>query len=157
MLLADLVATAATVASTRSRLAKVDALATLLGRLAPDEVIAATGYLVGDLPQGRIGIGWATIRDLDVTPATEPTLTIDDVARAVDAVRDSTGAGSVRARREILEELFTRRDRARGRLPPTPPPRRVAPRRARRGDDRCDRARGRRAARGRAAGRDAQR
>ena len=108
MLLADLVATAATVASTRSRLAKVDALATLLGRLAPEEVIAATGYLVGDLPQGRIGIGWATIRDLDVTPATEPTLTIDDVARAVDAVRDSTGAGSVRARREILEELFTR-------------------------------------------------
>ena len=93
---------------TRSRLAKVDALATLLGRLAPDEVIAATGYLVGDLPQGRIGIGWATIRDLDVTPATEPTLTIDDVARAVDAVRDSTGAGSVRARREILEELFAR-------------------------------------------------
>jgi len=108
MLLADLVTTATAVGSTRSRLAKVDAIATLLGRLAPEEIVDATGYLVGDLPQGRIGIGWATIRDLDVTPATEPSITIEDVAHAVDAVRDATGAGSVRARRDILEALFAR-------------------------------------------------
>ena len=76
--------------------------------LAPEEIVDATGYLVGDLPQGRIGIGWATIRDLDVTPATEPSITIEDVSHAVDAVRDATGAGSVRARRDILEALFAR-------------------------------------------------
>ena len=100
MLLTDLVATATAVGSTRSRLAKIDAIATLLGSLAPEEIVDATGYLVGDLPQGRIGIGWATIRDLDVTPATQPSITIEDVSHAVDAVRDATGAGSVRARRD---------------------------------------------------------
>ena len=93
MLLTELVATATAVGSTRSRLAKVDAIATLLGRLAPEEIVDATGYLVGDLPQGRIGIGWATIRDLDVTPATEPSITIEDVAHAVDAVRDAHWRG----------------------------------------------------------------
>ncbi|MGH8976709.1 MAG: ATP-dependent DNA ligase, partial [Acidimicrobiia bacterium] len=57
MLLGELVETSSTVASTRSRLAKVDALASLLRRLEPDEIVPATGYLVGDPPQGRVGIG----------------------------------------------------------------------------------------------------
>jgi DNA ligase-1 len=108
MLLGELVETSSTVASTRSRLAKVDALASLLRRLEPDEIVPATGYLVGDPPQGRVGIGWATLRDLEAPHAATPSLTIDDVSRAIDAVRDATGHGSANARRAILQDLFGR-------------------------------------------------
>ena len=75
MLLADVVETSTTVSATRSRLAKIDALASLLARVPADEIVAATGYLVGDAPQGRIGIGWATLRDLDAGNNGEPVLT----------------------------------------------------------------------------------
>jgi DNA ligase-1 len=108
MLLADVVATSDAVAATRSRLAKVDALASLLQRVPADEIVAATGYLVGDPPQGRVGIGWAAVRDAGEGLATAPSLTVADVAVAIDAVRDATGSGSVRARREILGSLFAR-------------------------------------------------
>ena len=58
MLLDELVTTADAVASTRSRLAKVDALADLLRRLEPDEIAPAVGFLVGKPRQGRVGVGW---------------------------------------------------------------------------------------------------
>ena len=103
MLLADVVETSTNVSSTRSRLAKIDALASLLSRVPPDEIVAATGYLVGDAPQGRIGIGWASLRDLDAENDGAPMLTIADVSNTIDAVRDATGPGSVRARRDLLD------------------------------------------------------
>jgi DNA ligase-1 len=108
MLLADVVETSTTVSSTRSRLAKIDALASLLTRVPADEIIAATGYLVGDAPQGRIGIGWASLRDLHAENDGKPVLTIADVSNTIDAVRDATGPGSVRARRDLLSALFAR-------------------------------------------------
>ena len=64
MLLADLVATSAAVAATRSRLAKVAALAESLRRAAPDEIPIVVGYLSGELRQRRTGVGWAALRDL---------------------------------------------------------------------------------------------
>jgi DNA ligase 1 len=108
MLLADLVETSNTVAATRSRLAKVDALSSLLRRMPADEIVPATGYLIGDPPQGRVGIGWATVRDVGHGSAATPTLTVADVSLAIDGVRDATGSGSVGARREILTSLFER-------------------------------------------------
>ena len=58
VLLDELVTTTDTVTATRSRLAKVDALADLLGRLEPDEIAPAVGFLVGKARQGRVGVGW---------------------------------------------------------------------------------------------------
>ncbi|HEY2557980.1 MAG TPA: ATP-dependent DNA ligase, partial [Diaminobutyricibacter sp.] len=58
MLLDALVTTADAVASTRSRLAKVDALAALLAQLEPEEIAPAVGFLVGRPRQGRVGVGW---------------------------------------------------------------------------------------------------
>ena len=66
VLLADLVATSAAVASTRARSTKTAALAELLGRLAPDEIEAAVGFLTGEARQGRIGVGWATVFRVEV-------------------------------------------------------------------------------------------
>ena len=68
MLLADLVATSTAVASTRARSTKTAALAELLGRLAPDEIEPAVGFLTGEARQGRIGVGWATVFRLEVAP-----------------------------------------------------------------------------------------
>ena len=61
MLLDELVTTSDTVAATRSRLAKVDALAALLVRLESDEIAPAIGFLVGRPRQGRVGVGWRTV------------------------------------------------------------------------------------------------
>ncbi len=63
MLLAALVATSAAVAATRSRLAKVAALAECLRMAAPGEVAIAVSYLSGELRQRRTGVGWASLRD----------------------------------------------------------------------------------------------
>ena len=108
MLLADLVATSGDVASTRARSTKVAALAELLGRLAPEEIEAAVGFLTGEPRQGRVGVGWATLVGLDITPAAVPTLAITDVDRALDQVSVTSGGGSAAVRQGILRELLGR-------------------------------------------------
>ena len=108
MLLADLVATSAAVASTRARSTKVAALAELLGRLAAEEIEAAVGFLTGETRQGRVGVGRATVFRLDVTPAAVPSLTISDVDGALDRILVTTGGGSAASREQILHEVFDR-------------------------------------------------
>ena len=68
MLLSDLVATSGAVGATRSRTAKVTALADLLSRLTPDEIEVAVGFLTGEPRQGRIGVGWATLGSIEIAP-----------------------------------------------------------------------------------------
>ena len=75
MLLADLVATSAAVAATRSRKAKVVALADALRRAEPDELEMVVSYLGGALRQRRTGLGWRGVSDLPA-PADEPSLTV---------------------------------------------------------------------------------
>jgi DNA ligase-1 len=89
MLLADVVATSEAVASTRSRTAKIDALATLLARSTADEIATIVGFLVGQPRQGRIGIGWATlaaVRDSAVSDANGEPLTVADVDTAISTL-----------------------------------------------------------------------
>ena len=116
VLLADLVATSDEVAATSRRSAKVATLADLLRRLDPSEVEAAVGFLVGRPRQGRVGIGWATVRNVDVTPAAEPTLTVADVDRAVTTIEGITGPGSVAERQSVLTGLFARATEPEGQL-----------------------------------------
>ncbi|TLY75573.1 MAG: ATP-dependent DNA ligase, partial [Gammaproteobacteria bacterium] len=61
-LLADLVHTSQRVGATAARLAKVRELASFLRALAPDEIETAAHYLAGETPQGRVGIGYATLQ-----------------------------------------------------------------------------------------------
>ena len=58
MLLSELVAASAATSATRSRTAKVEALAGALRAAGPEEVATATAYLSGVLPQRRIGVSW---------------------------------------------------------------------------------------------------
>jgi DNA ligase-1 len=108
VLLADVVATSDAVASTRARSTKIAAIADLLAGVGPDEVEAVVGFLSGEARQGRIGVGWATIGRLDVTPATVPTLEVAEVDRVLDRILATTGSGSTAGRRAILHDLFGR-------------------------------------------------
>jgi DNA ligase-1 len=108
VLLADVVATSNTVASTRARSTKIATIADLLRRLRPDEVEAVVGILSGEARQGRIGVGWATLFRVDATPATVPTLTITDLDRALDEIVATTGTGSAAGRDAILHDLLGR-------------------------------------------------
>ena len=108
MLFAQLVATSAEVASTRSRKAKTAALARLLRELEPAEVPAAVGLLAGNIRQGRIGVGYAAAFGVAVDPVTEPILTLTQVDEVFDQIPTMIGSGSQDRRTRTLDHLFAR-------------------------------------------------
>ncbi|HEX3780753.1 MAG TPA: ATP-dependent DNA ligase [Pseudonocardiaceae bacterium] len=108
MLLADVVSASATVAATRSRLAKVDALAAILRAAGPEEVRAVTAFAIGQALQGRIGTGYRTVLGLDVAPAEAASLTVTEVDGLLAEIGATSGAGSTSARAELLRTLFGR-------------------------------------------------
>ena len=75
MLLARIVETSQTVAATRSRKAKVVALAETLGDADADDLPTVVAYLGGSLLQRRTGVGWRGIGS-PPEPADEPTMTV---------------------------------------------------------------------------------
>lgn len=114
VLLAELVETSRAVAATPRRLEKIALLADLLRRLAPPEVAVAVSYLVGDLPQGRIGLGFATLAEAAsaAAPAERPSLTLADVDAAFARVAAVSGPGSAAERRRLLAGLLGRATRS---------------------------------------------
>lgn len=108
MLLSELVDTADAVTATRSRRAKVDALAALLRRLEPDDLAPALGLLLGSPRQGRIGVGWRSLAVAAGEPAAEPTLTIADVDSTLEGLAALSGAGSAARRAAALTALLGR-------------------------------------------------
>jgi ATP-dependent DNA ligase I len=107
MLLDDIARTSTALAATSGRRAKIDLIADCLGRLRPDEVPVAVAYLSGNLPNGTIGVGWASLRDLPV-PAAAPSLELLDVDAAFARIAAATGKGSQASRRREVAELFAR-------------------------------------------------
>jgi DNA ligase-1 len=106
-LLADLVATSATVTGTPSRTAKVGAIADLLRALDLDEVPVAVALLTGAPRQGRIGVAWATASTIDGRAPT-PVTGIRELDDALTALEAFTGPGSQGRRAELLAELGAR-------------------------------------------------
>jgi len=95
--------------ATRSRLEKRARLESLLSRLAPDEVETGVAWLSGRLPQGRIGLGWAALREAGSgSPASEAALTLREVDAAFTRLAGLSGAGSGRERQQQLRELMDR-------------------------------------------------
>jgi DNA ligase-1 len=107
VLLDEIARTSAEVAQTPARLAKIERLAATLRSLRPDEIAVAVGYLSGELPQGSIGIGWASLHDMP-QQAAEPSLQLLDVDAALRRIQAATGRGSQAARRRELSNLFSR-------------------------------------------------
>ncbi len=105
MLLAEVAATSAALASTRSRLAKRALLVGALRRAAPDEVPVVARYLSGELRQRRTGLGWRSLAGAP-PPATEPGLTVTAVDETFEAMSRLGGSGSAAARNALADELF---------------------------------------------------
>src|SRR3954464_8439489 len=95
------------VTATSRRSIKAKELSECLRQLAEDEVDIATRYLCGELPQGKIGIGYASLRDMWQTPPGDISqLTIHDVDAALTKYASIKGSGSAAARTQVLAELF---------------------------------------------------
>ena len=108
MMLDEIARTSTDVGATSSRRAKVERLSACLAALIPHEVPVAVAYLSGALPQGSIGVGWASIKDVPapaVPPATLELLEVDATLRHVGGL---SGAGSQATRRGALHDLFAR-------------------------------------------------
>jgi DNA ligase-1 len=105
-LLAEVVRASAAVAATSSRLEKIRLLAACLRALAPGEVEIALPYLSGDVRQGRLAIGFSTLRSAAGDPAASPVLTLHDVDSAFDALKGVKGKGASAARQDQLKALL---------------------------------------------------
>jgi len=108
MLLDSLVATSRRVADTTKRLEKIDLLARLIRQLSPPEIQIAVPYLAGQTRQGRIGVGYAAVRDARNSPAAGPSLEILDVDATLESITEISGSGSQQRRLELLQSMFSR-------------------------------------------------
>jgi len=97
----------------RGRNAKVQALAELFAA-APGEAATLAAWLVGELTQGRIGLGWATVRKAaeGLAPASGEgeRLSVREVDAAFSRLAAVEGAGANAARARLLGELLGRAD-----------------------------------------------
>ena len=106
MRFAEVAEASADVGRRAGRLDKIARLADLLARLDADEVEPTVAFLSGTTRQGRVGIGYAAIAStFDVPAASEPTLTIGDVDRALADIAGVSGKGSATARTARLAEV----------------------------------------------------
>ena len=106
MLFDELARTSLAVGETRSRSAKIEALAACLRGLRADEAGPAVRFLSGTLP--RIGVGWAALRELPPPTTGGATLGVADVDAALGRIAAASGTGSQGARRRELHALFGR-------------------------------------------------
>ena len=109
-LLAEIVSTSARIGATPSRLAKARGIAALLEQLAPEEVGIAVSYLSGELPQGRIGVGYAALQAAASAgqPPAVPGLTVVQADRDITELAAIRGTGSAGRRSAALQDLFSR-------------------------------------------------
>ncbi len=103
--LAELVSVSNRVAGTSSRTSKIHLLADYLERLDLPSVPTAVAFLSGVIPQGALGVGWATISDLP-RASTRPGLELADVMDVFDRLGATSGPGSTARSRELVTELM---------------------------------------------------
>ena len=95
MLLAELANTSRLVAEEPGRLKKIGYLSGCLTELGADEIEPAIAFLSGELRQGRIGLGYAAVRDaMPVHAAERANLSIADTDDAFTRIAAMKGAGS---------------------------------------------------------------
>jgi len=112
-LLAELVRASQRVGATTARRTKVEELALLLRSLASDEIDIGVHYLSGELPQGKIGVGYAAVRAAaGATASRVESLTLAETDRHLTQLAAVRGSGSAAARAQSLQQLFSLATRA---------------------------------------------
>ena len=106
MMLARIVETSDAVGATRSRTQKTALLAELLGEASAAELPTVVAWLSGEIPQGRLGVGWRTLQAISAVAAPEAGVHVVDVDAAFTALASTSGAGSAARRTAILNELL---------------------------------------------------
>lgn len=128
--LREVVEVSRAVRATRSRLEKQALLASLFARLEAEDLALAVSYLAGEIPQGRLGVGWKAVRaamsgrpprgpgstltlfDNETAPEESdpdgPELLLTDVDHAFTSLAGTRGSGSAGRGLAILRSLFRR-------------------------------------------------
>jgi len=108
MLLAAVVDISQRVAATSKRSEKNELISGALKLAAPEEVGIVAAYLSGATPQGRIGVGYATLRNASGPPAAEASIEIAEIDRTLDSLAKVRGSGSEQRKTELLHSLFAK-------------------------------------------------
>jgi DNA ligase 1 len=107
--LGEVVAASRDVAATRSRKQKTERIGQVLRQLQPQEVRAAVGFLCGELRQGKLGVGYRTLQQLQqLAGAGEPSVTVSELDETFQQLAELAGKGSAKRRDELLRDLFAR-------------------------------------------------
>lgn len=109
---ATVVAASQRVAATTKRSQKTEVFADLLRSAAPAEVAIVVGLLTGEPRQGRIGVGWATLRDVRALGegrlAPAPTVSVGEIDHLLQTLAATDGVGSQQAREQMLAAMMAR-------------------------------------------------
>jgi DNA ligase-1 len=108
-LFAELVRASQRVGASAARKIKVRELSSFLRALGQADIDAGVHYLSGEIPQGKIGVGFAAVRAAASTEASDTeTLLIAEVDQRLTELAAIRGAGSAARRAVALKELFAR-------------------------------------------------
>lgn len=109
MRFSELVQGSLSIARERSRSAKIARLSELLLKLDPAERAIGSAYLAGELPQGRVGVGYRTVSKLATEVPFDETLaspTLLEVDAALTSVAATEGPGSQARKSALLAALY---------------------------------------------------
>jgi len=106
--LAELVACSQEVRGTRSRKKKTAHLAALLDAAPPDEIATVVAWLSGELRQGKIGLGYATVFKAmkSTAPSPSSSLSVVELDTALTQIGGLSGKGSNTERARRLSALM---------------------------------------------------
>ncbi len=101
------------IGATRARNEKVAVLAEVLGRCTAREIGPAAALLAGEPRQGKVGVGWSTLRSVHERlagrpDATGPTVTVVDVDELLTQLLHTAGPGSTIRRIELVGDVMAR-------------------------------------------------
>ena len=116
MKLETLVEVSEKISLTSRKKEKISLIAGLLRETRAEEIAVAASFLSGQLPQGRLGIGWKMVEKAtrSLLPVSHP-ITLSEVCQYFDAIALEQGSGSsdrkIRAFRELLSRTSEKEKR----------------------------------------------
>ncbi len=108
ILLSRLVDVSSRISSTTKKKEKISLFAGLLREAKGREILLTSSYLSGQLPQGRLGIGWAGLQEAleGLTGESRP-IGLVDLDRSFEAIAAERGPGSSERKRTLLRETLS--------------------------------------------------
>ena len=95
------------VRATTKKTEKTQLLANLLKQAQGRDIELVALYLVGTLPQGRIGVGWRIIEQATADlPVADASLSLHQIDQVLDGIASDEGAGSTAQKDPGLARAF---------------------------------------------------